>query len=76
MSKHFLTTYTASNGYDPEGNAKEIARFINDQEIFRDYILTIVAGPNYQTLYYYVEAVDVTIKPTAEHEQGNSDQQP
>ena len=68
MSKNFLTTYTTSNSYDPTGNAKEIAKFINEEKILRGEILTIVAGPSYQTLYYYVEAVDVTIKETPEHE--------
>lgn len=62
MTNKLLTTYTASNHYTPGDNAKEVARFINEEGIAREDIFTIVAGPNYQTVYYFVEAIDVKIK--------------
>ena len=63
MSKKHLATYITNRAI-----SRDIAEFINEEGIPREDILTIVAGPNYQILYYYVEAVDITLKETPEHE--------
>jgi len=63
MSKNFLTTYIASN------DIQAIPDFINDEKILREDILTIVAGPNYQILYYYVELTDQLIAWSKERQE-------